>query len=439
MSNSYYQLEPGGKCSGKLTIPGDKSISHRAVILASIANGISDVKGFLPSSDCKATLNAFQEMGVGVEDVSRSHIRIQGVGQFGLRPPSIGLNMGNSGTAIRLLAGILSGQTFATTLFGDESLNLRPMQRIQAPLQKMGANLMLSAGDVPPILIKPSDSLTGICYQLPIASAQVKSCILLAGLFAKGETCVIENIKTRDHTERMLKSFSYPVEIKSDRICLRGNQGLKACTVDVPGDISSAAFFIVGAIISKSSQLVIKNVGINPTRDGVIEILRLMGAKIQIQNIRNMGAEPVADLLISSSNLSGIEIPKKLVAKAIDEFPIIFIAAAYANGITKLCGAEELRNKESDRIHAMAVGLKQIGIDCTEKQDGVDILGGKIMGGEVDCLGDHRVAMAFAIASLVSERSITILNIKNVHTSFPNFVACSKKVGIKITEKATRP
>ena len=435
MDCSYFQLDPGGLCNGLLTVPGDKSISHRAVILAAIAEGVSEITGFLPSTDCEATVSAFECMDIKVERISPTHIHVHGKGLFGLVPPNRELYLGNSGTAMRLLCGILCGQRFSSKLIGDESLSMRPMQRIQTPLKKMGANISLNDGNTPPLIISSCDSLNGIHYTLPVASAQVKSCVLLAGLYANGETCVQEIVCSRDHTERMLQSFSYPIEIEKDRICLQGKEKLTACSIDVPGDLSSAAFFIVGALISESSKLVIENVGINPTRDGVIEILRLMGANIEVVNRRQAGAEQVADLIIKNSTLCGIEIPQNLIARSIDEFPIIFIAAACATGTTILSGAEELRVKESDRIHTMAVGLQQLGIDAQEKLDGLIVIGGKIVGGVVDCNSDHRIAMAFSMSALVSEEPITVLNTQNVETSFPNFVFSAEQVGLRIRQQ----
>ncbi len=431
MGSSNYQLEPRGQCSGSIQVPGDKSISHRAVMLASLAEGISEITGFLPATDCETTLTAFHSMGVKVERLAPTQVRIHGVGLEGLHPPHGEINMGNSGTAMRLMAGILCGQKFTSTLIGDESLSARPMQRIQVPLQKMGAGIVMSNKGTPPLEIQPSNSLHGIHYQLPMASAQVKSCILLAGLYAQGKTCIEESILTRDHTERMLQTFSYPIEIEDKRVCLTGGGRLIATNINIPGDISSVAFFIVGALISDSAELVIENVGMNPTRDGVIEILRLMGANIEIRNIKTYGAEPVADLVIRSSCLYGIDIPQHLIAKSIDEFPILFIAAACAKGTTDLSGAQELRVKESDRIHNMVEGLQNLGIDAEEKLDGLTILGGKIKGGEIDSGGDHRVAMAFTIASLVSAEEITVRNTDNVTTSFPDFVTCASKLGLK--------
>jgi len=439
MPFTSYQMQAQGKCNGTLEVPGDKSISHRAIMLASLAQGVSEVKGFLPSTDCEATLAAFQSMSVEVERVSATCLRIHGVGLHGLQLPKNDLDMGNSGTAMRLMAGVLCGQKFASVLTGDESLSARPMQRIQEPLLKMQADISMSSNGTPPLVINKlnnnASQLVGINYQLPVASAQVKSCLLLAGLYAQGETCIEEKAQTRDHTERMLQSFAYPIKIEqqenSKNICIQGGNALIAANITIPADISSAAFFIVGALISKAGKLELKNIGINPTRNGVIEILRLMGADIELKNEKMFGVEPVADVVVRSSKLKGIQIPTHLISNAIDEFPIIFIAAACANGVTELSDAEELRVKESDRIHNMAVGLSAVGIEVREKADGIKITGGRIKGGEVDSGGDHRVAMSFAIASVASEQAITILNTENVATSFPEFVASAKQVGLE--------
>ncbi len=349
MSSAYFRLQPGSFCSGETRVPGDKSISHRAIMLASLAKGESQVSGFLPSSDCEATLSAFQNMGVCFDRQGATNISINGVGLRGLCAPSGVLDMGNSGTAMRLIAGILCGQDFSSSLIGDASLSKRPMQRIQMPLKEMGADIASEENYTPPLVIHPVNVLHAIKYTLPVPSAQVKSCVLLAGLFAQGKTCVIENTVTRDHTERMLQSFSYPVEVDGKSICLQGNGSLKANLIQVPGDISSAAFLMVAALISKHAELTIRKVGVNPTRDGVIQILRSMGAKIEIINPTHFGEEPVADIVVHNSELHGIEIPQHLIANSIDEFPIIFIAAACAKGVTTLQGAEELRVKESDR------------------------------------------------------------------------------------------
>ena len=429
MDNTCFQLLPQGRCTGDLVPPGDKSISHRAVMLASLAEGTSEVQGFLPSEDCLATLDAFRSMGVQVHWLAPDRIRVHGVGRFGLKAPDGVLDLGNSGTALRILAGILCGQTFVSTLSGDASLNRRPMKRISDPLQEMGANITLQETGTPPLEIRPSTGLQGIDYVLPVASAQVKSCLLLAGLYAQGRTCVSEPVRCRDHTEKMLRTFSYPVETQDRQVCLVGGRSLVATEIDIPGDLSSAAFFIVGTLISSSSQLTVRNVGINPTRSGVIEILQLMGARIDIRNKRNYGEEPVADLVVSSSPLHGVDIPQELIADAIDEFPVLFVAAACAKGTTQLSGAEELRSKESDRIRTMVAGLQTLGIQAQEKPDGVTIKGGKFTGGTVHSGGDHRVAMAFATASLVASDAITVMDTAPVATSFPNFVGLATELG----------
>ena len=404
-------------------------------MLSALAEGTSEIKGYLSSTDCESTLAAFQNMGVKIDRLSSTHLRVKGVGIKGLQPLQGVLDMGNSGTAMRLMAGILCGQDFSSILVGDGSLSARPMQRIQVPLRNMGANIVTSDQGTPPLIIKPSDSLRGIHYHLPVASAQVKSCVLFAGLNAKGITCVKENISTRDHTERLLQTFSWPIEVRDEGVCVTGGNKLLATDVDIPGDLSSAAFFIVGALISNSVKLVIRDVGINPTRDGIIEILRLMGARIEITNTRTYSTtEPVADVVVyGGGELYGINIARRLISRSIDEFPILFIAAACAHGTTVLNGAEELRVKESDRIHNMATGLRNVGIVVEEKQDGLVIVGGKIKGGEIDSSGDHRVAMAFAVASLASEAPITIRSVDNVTSSFPGFVACASQLGLRFT------
>ena len=429
-----FRLEPRAFCFGETSVPGDKSISHRAIILASLACGESKISGFLPSTDCEATLKAFQDMGVQIDRVDANNVHIHGVGLRGLHAPNNALDMGNSGTAMRLMAGILSGQSFSSTLIGDESLSNRPMQRIQNPLQEMGANISSERNYTPPLLLQAVDQLTGIDYVLPVPSAQVKSCVLLAGLYAKGRTCVTEKTITRDHTERMLQAFSYPVLIENKNICLEGGGELLASSIQIPGDISSAAFLIVATLISNNASLTIKSVGINPTRDGVLKILREMGGEIEIKNKKNFGKEPVADIVVHSSQLHAIEIPSSLIANSIDEFPVIFIAAACAQGVTTLNGAAELRVKESDRITSMASGLKVLGINVVEKPDGIEIEGGEFQGGEIDSYGDHRVAMAFAVASIRSHAAIVVRNVANVTTSFPNFVETASSLGLKISQ-----
>ena len=307
------------------------------------------------------------------------------------------------------------------------------MARVAIPLAEMGARLSLTEAGTAPIKISGTGTLIGIDYQLPVASAQVKSCLLLAGMYADGQTCVSEPAPTRDHTERMLQAFGYPVSVAGNRICLEGGHKLKAAPITVPGDISSAAFFLVAACIAPGAELTIQNVGINPTRIGILEILKLMGADIQVQNERLFGGEPVADLKVKYGPLRGIRIPEELVPLAIDEFPVVFVAAACAEGETLLTGAEELRVKESDRIQAMADGLQALGIQADPTPDGIRVQGGTIRGGSVDSLGDHRIAMSFAVAALRAQQAIRIADCDNVRTSFPNFVELAQQVGLSIS------
>lgn len=433
MISTHFTVD-GGTINGVCHVPGDKSISHRSIILGAIADGITQIEGFLDGLDCNATLNAFKEMGVQIEGPIDQRVIIHGVGMFGLKPPSKPLDVGNSGTSMRLLAGILAGQNFDSVLIGDHSLMNRPMNRIIKPLLQMGAQIEGIDDGRAPLNIKGGQSLMGIHYEQTIASAQVKSCLLLAGLYASGETLVSEPSITRDHSERMLTTFGCPIKKAEHSVSLRGGGSLTAVDMVVPGDISSAAFFMVAASITPQANLVIKNVGINPTRISVIDILKLMGADIKLINKRICGDEPVADVVIKYAKLEGIEIPQEYVSVAIDEFPAIFIAAACAAGQTVLKGAKELRVKESDRIASMIEGLLTVGVDAEALDDGAIINGGIINGGVVDSFGDHRVAMAFTIAGLVSKKSITVTGCDNVLTSFPNFVELSKQLGIKIVE-----
>ncbi len=426
-----YTCNPAGPVYGYLRVPGDKSISHRSIMLSSIATGTSQISGFLQGEDSLHTLRAFQQMGVAIER-SEQQIIVHGVGMDGLKKPQQALDMGNSGTAMRLLVGLLSGQAFDTTLVGDASLSSRPMQRVIDPLTAMGARISSSDEGTAPLTIQGGQRLQAIRYPLPVASAQVKSCVLLAGLYAEGITEVIEPAPTRDHTERMLRGFGCQVISQGNQISLRGGQSLRATNIEVPADISSAAFFLVAASITPGSELTLNHVGINPTRTGVIDILELMGADINLINEREIGGEPVADIVVRSAELQGIEIPEHLVALAIDEFPVIFIAASCASGVTVLTGAEELRVKESDRIQVMADGLSTLGIHAKPTADGIVIQGGEISGGEVDSHGDHRIAMAFAVASLRADGPITIHDCDNVNTSFPGFVELANHAGFNI-------
>lgn len=433
-NNIIFNVHPGGHLQGTLRVPGDKSISHRSIMLGSLAEGVTEVSGFLEGEDALATLNAFRAMGVQIEGPENGKVRIHGVGMRGLKAPQGPLDLGNSGTSMRLLSGLLAGQDFEVTLTGDSSLSSRPMRRVTNPLATMGARIETTEAGTAPLRILPGAELQGIDYEMPVASAQVKSCLLLAGLYAEGETCVSEPAPTRDHTERMLSGFGYEIRRDGARSCLTGGGTLQACSLDVPADISSAAFFLVGASIAEGSDLLLEHVGINPTRIGVINILRQMGADIEVLNERDAGGEPVADLRVRSSQLKGIRIPEEQVPLAIDEFPALFIAAACAEGETVLTGAEELRVKESDRIQVMADGLIALGINARPTPDGMVIQGGQLQGGTVNSHGDHRIAMSFAMAALRSAGEITIRDCANVNTSFPGFVALAAKAGLAIDD-----
>ncbi|MEW8430287.1 MAG: 3-phosphoshikimate 1-carboxyvinyltransferase [Candidatus Thiodiazotropha sp.] len=433
-----FQIQPGGELNGNLRVPGDKSISHRSIMLGSLADGVTRVKGFLEGEDSLATLNAFRQMGVTIEGPDSGRLTIRGVGVDGLQLPQNPLDLGNSGTSMRLLTGLLAGQGMAVTLTGDSSLSGRPMKRVIDPLSQMGADIGSTAEFTAPLQIHPRTRLQGIDYPLPMASAQVKSALLLAGLFAEGETCVTEPAPTRDHTERMLQGFGYPVRRSGNRICLTGGGRLTGCEIDIPADISSATFFLVGAAIADGSDMVLEHVGINTTRDGVISILKLMGADLELSNQREVGGEPVADIRIRSTRLNGIDIPEELVPLAIDEFPALFVAAACARGETRLRGAEELRVKESDRIQVMAEGLQRLGIQADPTPDGILIQGGTLRGGRVESYGDHRIAMSFAMAGLKAANPIEIADCTNVNTSFPGFVSAAAAAGLRIHEVANQ-
>ena len=434
MSKSItFQVQPGGSLKGEGRVPGDKSMSHRSIMLGSLADGVTHVKGFLEAEDALATLQAFRDMGVEIEGPENGCLTIHGVGKHGLKAPKNELYLGNSGTSMRLLSGLLAGQAFDSVLTGDKSLSGRPMKRVTGPLATMGADIKTTeAGTAPLYITGKSGQLTAIDYEMPMASAQVKSCLLLAGMYAEGDTSVVEPAPTRDHTERMLSGFSYPVHKEGSKVTINAKGKLTACDIDVPSDISSAAFFLVGASIAPGSDLLLKHVGINPTRTGVIDILRLMGAKIEVLNERTVGGEPVADLHVVYSPLKGIDIPEDLVPLAIDEFPVLFVAAACAEGQTRLTGAEELRVKESDRIQVMADGLQILGVDAQSTEDGMVIQGGSIGGGVVTSHGDHRIAMSFSIAGLRATAPITVLDCANVNTSFPEFKDLVKSFGLDL-------
>lgn len=430
-----FLANPGGQLSGRIRVPGDKSISHRSIMLGSLAEGTTEVEGFLEGEDALATLQAFRDMGVVIEGPHHGRVTIHGVGLNGLKPPPGPIYLGNSGTSMRLLSGLLAAQPFDTVLTGDASLSKRPMNRVANPLREMGAVIETAAEGRPPMTIRGGHKLKALTYTLPMASAQVKSCLLLAGLYAEGKTTVTEPAPTRDHTERMLRGFGYSVNVEGPTASLESGGKLTATHIEVPADISSAAFFLVAASIAEGSELVLEHVGINPTRTGVIDILKLMGGDITLENQREVGGEPVADLRVRGAKLKGIEIPEHLVPLAIDEFPVLFVAAACAEGRTVLRGAEELRVKESDRIQVMADGLLTLGVKCEPTPDGIIIDGGSIGGGEVHGHGDHRISMAFSVASLRATAPIRIHDCANVATSFPNFLALCAEVGIRVAEE----
>ncbi len=431
---SKFIAKPATTLSGELKIPGDKSISHRSIMLGSLSEGVTKVSGFLEGEDALSTLKAFQAMGVKIERED-DNVTIHGVGIHGLKNPEKPLDLGNSGTSIRLMSGILAAQAFDSELVGDESLSKRPMDRVINPLKDMGAVIQSNDGK-PPLKITGGQSLKGIHYDLPVASAQVKSCVLLAGLYADGDTCVTEPAPTRDHTERMLKGLGYDVRVNDNQMCLTGGGKLSATAIQVPSDISSAAFFMVAACIAPKSDITLMGVNINPTRTGVIDILKLMGANLTLANEREIGGELLADIRIKSSELKGIQIPKALVPLAIDEFPAVFIAASCAQGETILTGAKELRVKESDRIQVMADGLDILGVKNEVLDDGIKIQGGEFKEPTsiIESHHDHRISMAFAIASLRCAYPIEINGVDNVMTSFPNFVDLANSAGMDITE-----
>ena len=421
---------PGTALQGQVALPGDKSVSHRAIMLASLADGTSRIDGFLEGEDTRATAAIFGQLGVRIDAPSDGVRVVHGVGIDGLRAPDAPLDCGNAGTGMRLLTGLLAGQGFPCTLVGDASLSKRPMRRVIDPLARMGARIDAGAGGVPPLTIHANSSLQGIDYTSEIASAQVKSAILLAGLYARGTTVVREPQPTRDYTERMLAAFGYPIEFEPGTARLEGGHRLHAVDVQVPADFSSAAFFIVAATLIPGSELRLPRVGMNPRRTGLLHVLRAMGADITETAAREEGGEPVGDLLVRHAPLRGIVVPKAHVADMIDEFPALFVAAACAQGDTVVTGAAELRVKESDRIATMAAGLRALGIGVDEALDGAIIHGGALRGGTIDSHGDHRIAMAFAVAAQRAAGPVAIHDVANVATSFPGFDRLAKQAGM---------
>jgi 3-phosphoshikimate 1-carboxyvinyltransferase len=417
---------------GSIRVPGDKSISHRAIMLSALAEGTSHIRGFLEGEDTRATARAFAQMGVRIEAPAASERIVHGVGLHGLRAPATPIDCGNAGTGMRLMTGLLAAQAFDSTLIGDESLSRRPMRRVIDPLARMGARIHSEEGGLPPLRVNGGAALRGIDFTLPVASAQVKSAVLLAGLYAEGETHVVEPHPTRDYTERMLSAFGWPIEFAPGWARLRGGHRLAARDVDVPADFSSAAFFLVAASIVPGSELRIERVGMNPRRTGLLSALRLMGADIREENASEQGGEAVVDLVVRHAPLRGAEIPVELVPDMIDEFPALFVAAAAASGDTVVRGAAELRVKESDRLAAMSTGLRTLGIEVDETPDGATIFGGRVRGGAIDSRGDHRIAMSFAVAGLVADGAVTIADCANVATSFPGFDGLATSCGFAL-------
>ena len=442
MSETVFEIQPGGTLRGRIRVPGDKSISHRAIILGSLADGFTEISGFLQGGDCLATLRAFRAMGVTIDGpAADGKIQIHGVGIDGLQAPAEPLDMGNAGTAMRLLCGVLAGQGFDSVLTGDASLSKRPMRRVTEPLGLMGAQLETTSQGTAPIHIHGRQTLHGIDYTLPMASAQVKSCLLLAGLYANGTTCITEPAPTRDHTERMLSGFGYAVQRDNATISVSGGGRLQSTSIDIPADISSAAFFLIGASIAPGSDLLLEHVGVNPTRTGVLDILRRMGADLELLNPRQAGGEPVADIRVRHAPLQGIRIPPELVPLAIDEFPALFIAAACAEGETVLSGAAELRAKESDRIQVMADGLTALGIKAAPTPDGIIIRGGPMQSPKqgsvaIQSQHDHRISMSFSMAALRAKTTIRIHDCQFVDTSFPGFVDLAAAAGLRISAQS---
>jgi len=436
-------VKPGKALKGEILMPGDKSISHRSIMCAALAEGDSTIRGFLKGEDCLATLDAFSEMGVNI-DQHDNEIVVQGVGLHGLKKPNSDIYLGNSGTSMRLMSGLLCGQNFSSTLKGDVSLSSRPMERIVNPLTMMGANILSSKEGCPPLEINPSKKIKAFSYELPIASAQVKSCLMFAGLYADGPIVIKEKIQTRDHTELMFKKFGVDVSVEEEEgfkeIHVLPPKSIDATNIDIPGDFSSAAFFILAALIIPGSDLKLMNIGINKTRIALLEVLEEMGADIKLSNLINE-YEPCADISIRASELKGITLDPKLVPNLIDEMPVLFIAGALAEGTTRIRGAQELRFKESDRLESMARALNLFGVEHKIFEDGIDIegvdLSEKVLpfsSAEIDSFGDHRIAMASIIGSLRSKDSCRVKNCSNINTSFPDFIDLSKRIGITLNK-----
>ena len=429
---STWRSRPGGVLRGVVRVPGDKSISHRSIMFAALADGTSTIRGFLEGEDTRATAAAFAAMGVRIESPEPGVRVVHGVGIDGLRAPGQDIDCGNAGTGMRLLAGVLAGQPFGSRLIGDASLSRRPMRRVTEPQGLMGARIDTASGAMPPLQVHGGRALQGIHYSTPMASAQVKSAVLLAGLFAEGETEVTEPQPTRDYTESMLQAFGWPIEYGPGWARLSGGHRLQARDIDVPADFSSAAFFLVAASICPGSDLTLRQVGLHPRRSGLLRALRLMGADIEVGASTDAGFGEVADVRVRYAPLRGIDVPQDVVPDMIDEFPSLFAAASVASGTTRVRGAEELRVKESDRIAGMASALRSVGAHVVEAPDGADIHGGALEGGEVDSLGDHRLAMSMVVAGQVASAPVKIRDCANVATSFPGFLAVAEQCGMRV-------
>lgn len=428
-----FTVSPGGVMNGKFSVPGDKSISHRALLMGAIAEGETRISGFLAGADCLATLAAIRALGIQVDTSVPDRVSVHGKGLMGLHEPKAELDLGNSGTAMRILLGLLAGQEFAARLTGDESLRKRPMQRVIAPLSAMGAQIESREGCAP-LTIRGLHPLKPLRYMLPVASAQVKSALLLASLYAGGYSWIKEPRVSRDHTERMLSAFGHSCLKENGWLGIHGGGTLHATQIQVPGDLSSAAFFLVAAAMTPDSELLLEDVGVNPTRDGVIRLLQEMGANIELLNPRTFGGEPVADIRVRSSVLRGIDIGPEQVVLAIDEIPALLIAAAAARGVTRVRGAGELRVKESDRLQAMQTGLQALGVPVSVEGDDISVTGvERFRGATLQSFSDHRIAMAFAMAALRADAPLTILDCRNVDTSFPDFAALASQAGLGIT------
>jgi 3-phosphoshikimate 1-carboxyvinyltransferase len=426
-------VTPDKKLNGSCCVPGDKSISHRAALIGSMADGKTVIHNFSKGADCWRTLQCLEALGVEIQQQENGKICILGRGLNGFCEPDDLLDAGNSGTTMRLLLGLLTGQDFFSIITGDPSLRRRPMGRVIDPLVKMGADIRARCDNtLPPICIRGTNNVHTVEYTLPIPSAQVKSAILLAGMNGKGQTTVIQKLPSRDHTERMLQYFGAPLTIKGNVICLQGRRPINGQLIQIPGDISSAAFIMAAAVLVPGSEVLIRDVGINPTRTGILDVLKLMGAEIDVLEQRSWNGEPVADLMIRSAQLKGAEIKDPLLPRVLDEIPVLAVAAAAAEGETVISDAAELRVKETDRLKAVASELRKMNVEIKEKPDGLIIRGGQLRGARVKSWGDHRMAMALAVAGLIADGETIIEDAGCIDISFPDFPDVMNALGAGI-------